>query len=242
MDRSHAVIANLAECAAGGHQPAGVLLFGGSFDPPTRAHAMVADRVRVLLFGPRGLLILVPASRSPHKDAAPGADDATRVAMLSAVSAGLDPARVWTAELDRGGASYWVDTLVAARQQLGDEIPIRFLIGADQVINFHLWHDAEQVAALAEPAVVLRPPITTRTALRRALEATEAWDEPQVARWMSRVVEAPMLDASATQARALIAERAPRAAIEALVLPEVRELAEASGCYRESGDSASGQG
>ncbi|MEM1329145.1 MAG: hypothetical protein AAGG07_01155 [Planctomycetota bacterium] len=212
----------------------GVLLFGGSFDPPTRAHAAVADRARNQLFGPRGLLVLVPASRSPHKDTAPRASDHTRLDMLDAVAAGLDPARVWTEELDRAEdntPSYWVDTLAAARQRIPSEIPLRFLIGADQALSAQAWHRWDDIEAIAEPAVVLRTPIHTRPMLRRELAASGAWDDEAIDRWVSRVLDVPMLDASATEARQLIAERAPRAAIERLILPDVHRLAQRERCY-----------
>lgn len=102
-----------------------ILVCGGTFDPPHRAHvelpALARDRLATLagIAAPDGRsawLLYVPAARSPLKDEGPEASDEDRVAMLRLATAGLERAAVWTDEIDRGRRSpaqpsYTIDTI-----------------------------------------------------------------------------------------------------------------------------------
>lgn len=113
----------------------GVLLFGGTFDPPHVGHVELACRARRVYADRLGVgvdrvaLVFVPASRSPLKDVGPESSDAQRVEMLRGAIEGLevgggDGVLVWTDELDRAGrgdaavASYTVETVRRARAAL----------------------------------------------------------------------------------------------------------------------------
>ncbi|MBZ0173151.1 MAG: nicotinate-nicotinamide nucleotide adenylyltransferase [Phycisphaerales bacterium] len=190
--------------------PAGtpVLLFGGTFDPPHRAHVELPTRARDTLFGDEGWLVYVPAARNPHKNSGPIAPDADRVEMLRLATKGVPRCSVWTDEIDRAGAgaareepSYWVDTLARAASLVCEETPLRFLIGADQVLAFERWHEHEKIVALAEPAVMLREPVPNREAFRRQLQMSGMGFES----WMRRVVFTGTRAAASTDARAVLA-------------------------------------
>ncbi|MEM6391331.1 MAG: nicotinate (nicotinamide) nucleotide adenylyltransferase [Planctomycetota bacterium] len=136
-----------------------LLLFGGSFDPPHRAHAELPPRVAQHLGA--DAVVYIPARRPPHKPDRVLADDHHRLAMLRlALTHGKCPVPrlVWPGELDRTGPSYTVDTL----EQLHAETPatLRLLIGTDQARVFETWRDHDRILALAEPAVMIRPPDT----------------------------------------------------------------------------------
>jgi len=178
------------------------VLFGGTFDPPTRAHTAVGS-----MFAAQTCVVLfVPAARSPHKDDAPGAPDADRVRMLEIALHDAPRRAVWTDELDRGAPSYWVDTVRRAREWGGARgvRTGRFVIGADQAGAFHRWREGRWLFDHAEPAVVLRPPIDSIDRLVTALERTGAWSGDDLERWRSLVVEAPLIETSATTVRALL--------------------------------------
>lgn len=184
--------------------PAGTpsLLFGGSFDPIHRAHVRLAVAVRDALFGEVGHLVFVPAARSPHKAGRAPADAAHRIRMIELAIEGAPRVHVWTDEVERaaaGESSYWVQTLRRARAKVGSA-PLRFLIGADQAVAFHRWREPEAIVRLAEPAVVLREPCSTSGALAAALRA-EGRDEAEITRWLARVVETALFEASSTAAR-----------------------------------------
>ncbi|MCC7390429.1 MAG: nicotinate-nicotinamide nucleotide adenylyltransferase [Phycisphaerales bacterium] len=201
--------------------PAGadrVVLFGGSFDPPTRTHTAVADRARALGAGPDAWLVLVPAARSPLKDHAP-TPDAHRLAMLRLAAAPLDRAAVWTDELDRAHSalhtashpaapSYWIDTLRRARALLPDA-RLWFILGADQAAQFHRWRAPHEILRLAQPIVVLRGPLATIDALQHTIAETGVWSDEELAEWCGSVVDLPPTPGSATEARELLASPNP---------------------------------
>ncbi|MFG0260197.1 MAG: nicotinate-nicotinamide nucleotide adenylyltransferase, partial [Phycisphaerales bacterium JB041] len=138
-----------------------ILFVGGSFDPPTLAHAHIASAARDAALGESvesrpPWLVFVPAARSPFKPDPPAADT-HRVAMLGLVAGGLARASVWTDELDRAAArapSYWIETLRRART-IRPHARLWFLIGADQATEFHRWREAPEIVRLASPLVVL---------------------------------------------------------------------------------------
>lgn len=172
-----------------------VLLFGGSFDPPHRAHAEIAPLVRDRVLGAHAWLVLVPAARSPHKAGGPSAPDDDRRAMLALAFAGVERVAVWTDELDRavrGEPSYWVDTLERARRARGSLAGARFLIGADQARAFGRWRRAHDIEALCEPVVVPRGDVTTIEDLHGVVDAGA---------WARRWVDLPTRAESSTRVR-----------------------------------------
>lgn len=60
-----------------------VLVYGGSFDPPHRAHAVIPLLLAQRLYGPAGHVLYIPAARSPLKETGPVAADEDRVRMLA---------------------------------------------------------------------------------------------------------------------------------------------------------------
>lgn len=186
----------------------GILLFGGTFDPPHRWHVRVASAVRRRLFGSTGWIVFVPAARSPLKDHGPSASPADRVAMLRLATRRTRNAIVWTDEIDRArrraGPSYTVDTLDRLGRLLRGRGPFRLLLGADQMVKLHRWKNAAIVMFTAEPAVVWRQPITTRAALRQALVRTGAWKGGLLDWALDLVVSAPTDPMSSSNVRRLV--------------------------------------
>ena len=174
-------------------QAQGILVFGGTFDPPHRAHVQLPALVARQLGC--GRIIYIPAARSPLKSQAPLTAAEHRLAMLVLAIRDVRGAEISTIELDRGGPSYFIDPVVALREQLGEEADLRFLIGADQALEFHHWKDWPGILRLAAPAIILRPPWTRRVlgeAMRKEYGADEA------ARWLNWLVDTPLMDISAS--------------------------------------------
>lgn len=126
-------------------------VFGGTFDPVHVGHLAIANAALDELALDR--VIFVPAKRSPLKDRAPTATEADRLAMLRAALAGEPRFAVSTAELERTGPSYTVDTLDALRRE-GD---LYLIVGSDAYADFPRWRDPERIRALATVVVAARP-------------------------------------------------------------------------------------
>lgn len=174
-----------------------ILLFGGSFDPPHRAHISLPQQAAQAIGA--DVIAYIPAGRAPHKLDRHQTDAKHRLAMLRLA---LDeqpravPTVVLMDEINRSTSkpSYTVDTLQALRQQIAPDAKLRLLIGADQLRIFNTWCDHERVIALAEPLVMVRPPDT-----RESLLASLA-DEDR-ANWASRLVEVDQFNISSTEIR-----------------------------------------
>jgi nicotinate-nucleotide adenylyltransferase len=159
-------------------------LFGGSFDPVHHGHLIVAQVAREQL----GLEVLrfVPAREQPLKRGQHHSSAEHRLAMLSLAVAGTSGFAVETAELNRPGPSYTVDTLRHLRRRHpGAELVL--LLGADAALELPAWHEAEQVPELARIVVFGRPG-STRSSMAGAFGR----------------IDVPAINISATDVRARV--------------------------------------
>lgn len=190
----------------------GVIVFGGTFDPPHLWHTRAASAARRQLFEKGGVVVLVPAARSPHKSRGPTASDEDRVAMLRLATRRMERCIVWTDEIDRakwhgnGAPSYTIDTMQRLHRALalhsrGKQLNVRLLIGADQAAAFHKWKDWQTLFRANAPATISRPPMNSPEALARALRDTAIWSEPEITAWCNRIVKLRPRDLSSTAVR-----------------------------------------
>ncbi|MFG0306914.1 MAG: nicotinate-nicotinamide nucleotide adenylyltransferase [Phycisphaerales bacterium JB040] len=211
------------------------LLFGGSFDPVHRAHTELGFWARDRAC-PGGWLVFVPAARSPHKDGAP-APGRHRIEMLRLACRGRVRWWVWTEELRRAGASdapsYWVETLERASSERPG-VSLRFLIGSDQALAFHRWHEWGRVLELAAPVVLIRPPLEGVSGLRGAM-LDAGCPAPDADRFLGRalVLDNDTAAVAATDAREALRRDAP-GSIEGLD-PGVERYARTRGLYTDAG-------
>ena len=114
-----------------------IAIYGGTFDPVHHAHLILARQAIETL----GLdkVILVPASISPLKKAAPVASGEVRLAMLQAAVKGEPEFEVNECELLRPPPSYTIDTVADIRRCECDAA-IYCLIGEDNVEQLPRWH------------------------------------------------------------------------------------------------------
>lgn len=221
--------------------PAGVtrvMLFGGSFDPPHRAHVELAARARDEVLGKDAWLVFVPAARSPHKEAGPSAPDADRVAMLRLATREVSNSAVWTDEIDRsatlaeGAASYTVDTVRRARSLLGVGCDLRLLIGSDQAVAFHRWREPRAILGVCSVMVLLREPCATAERLVAEVRAPGYWSPDEVGAWRDRIVRLSVMAGASTEAREMLRGRKEcSVGGNALLHPEVESYARQHGLY-----------
>jgi nicotinate-nucleotide adenylyltransferase len=156
-------------------------LFGGSFDPVHHGHLIVGQVAREQL----GLELLrfVPAREQPFKQGRHGSSPVDRAAMLSLALENTPGFAVESAELNRPGPSYTVDTLHEMRQR-EPEAELILLLGADAAAELPTWRQAHRIPELARVVVFARP-------------GTAVPDSP----WISGRIEVPAVDISATDIR-----------------------------------------
>lgn len=133
-------------------------LFGGTFDPPHLGHLVVAQEVAEHLSLDR--VIFLVAGLPPHKIGDLLSSPLVRVEMARAAVAGNQLFEVSEVELDRKGPTYTVDTLRGFRAAYPDA-ELFFLLGADQLAEFHEWQEPEGIAGLATLVAVGREGVAT---------------------------------------------------------------------------------
>ena len=157
-------------------------VLGGSFDPVHHGHLIAADRAAEAL----GLdtVLFVPCARQPLKPEPPAATAEQRLTMLRLAIGDYSRFAVETCELERPAPSYTVDTLRQIRGRWPDERLV-LILGADAAATLPRWRAADEVARLAEIAVLTRP---------GAPEATSAF--------VKHLVATPAIEISASDIRA----------------------------------------
>ncbi|NOG54262.1 MAG: nicotinate (nicotinamide) nucleotide adenylyltransferase [Planctomycetes bacterium] len=133
--------------------PASIVVVGGTFDPPHRAHTAFAQAA--CEHTGSECVVFIPANRSPHKTRVQS-DGSHRQAMVKLATATIPGAHVSTYELDRPAPSYTVLTLEALRAAVGETVRLHLLMGADQAASFERWYQWERILELAEPVIAVR--------------------------------------------------------------------------------------
>ena len=190
-------------------------LLGGSFDPVHVAHLALA---RAAL---RDLHLqqvqFIPAA-NPWQRAPLQAAPEHRLRMIELAIDGQPGLAANPIELDRGGATYTIDTLLA----LPDGPRYVWLLGTDQLANFCTWRQWQDIAARVELAVATRP-------------GTPLAPPPELAAWLAAhgqgLAELPFapMAVSASDIRARLARGD---STEGLLAPPVAQYIAQHGLYR----------
>ena len=198
-----------------------VIIFGGSFDPPTIAHRVLPLKAAEMIGAVR--VIYVPAAISPHKLDTPPTDAQHRLAMLELVLHDAPSVDIEQIELDREGPSYSIDTVRTLHDRLGSDVPLRLLIGDDQAVPFHRWKDWESIIQLAEPLVLPRLHGSAES-FSDALEQEQAWSSSQIEDWCRWRLDLPIMEVEARIIRQrLEQDEAIDELVDAEVLQYLRE-------------------
>jgi nicotinate-nucleotide adenylyltransferase len=201
-----------------------LLIYGGTFDPPHVAH-LALPQLAMRAIGAQAV-VYVPARVSPLKvtKVSPAAD---RLAMLKLALRDESDAAIETFEIDHGQPhepSYTIDTLIALRNKWGESVKLRLLIGADQLLLFPKWRASDRITQLAEPLVMVRPPMTAQSLLDSLPAGMDR------AMWRARLLtDLPVMDVSSSMIRARVAAGE---SITGLVSPVVEAYIAEHGLYR----------
>ncbi|WP_265101846.1 nicotinate-nucleotide adenylyltransferase [Demequina pelophila] len=183
-------------------------MLGGTFDPIHLGHLAIASEVCAEL----GLdqVLLVPANGQPFKEGMEAASPAHRLAMCRLVAEDDERLAVSPVDIERGGTTYTVDTLMDLRAQRPDA-ELFFITGADALARLDEWREPERLTELATFVGVTRP--------GHSLVRLE---------WPHVLVEAPELAISSTDVRRRVRNGRP---IRYLVPRRVAEYIAEHGLY-----------
>jgi len=191
---------------------------GGTFDPPHIGHLLVAQESAEQLALDR--LILLVAKLPPHKLDEVISPPVIRLEMVRAATKGNPLLDVSDVELGREGPSFTVDTL----REFRDSIPgaeLFFVLGTDQLAEFHEWREPAEIANLATVVAVGREGVAPHDLPRIELGGGSSLDVRTLA--LTRV------DISSTLIRARVREGR---SIRYLVPDDVRTIIETHRLYR----------
>jgi nicotinate-nucleotide adenylyltransferase len=192
-------------------------ILGGTFNPPHIGHLAVAHHARQSL----GLEVvtLMPTSLPPHKQAEADPGSRHRLEMCRLAAEGTPGVLACALEVERGGASYTVDTLRTMHAS-HPEAELTFIVGADVARTLPSWHEPHALLDLARWAVVARAG-APRRAVADALASLDHADRVAF-------LDMPEVEVSSSMVRARVAERQP---IEELVGSKVAEYIHEHGLY-----------
>ncbi len=140
-----------------GRQRYGV--FGGTFNPIHLGHLRAAEEVRQALALEK--ILFIPSRIPPHKDQDPSDPIAPPKLRSDWVERAIAPHahfQIDRIEIDREGPSFLVDTLAAIRDRDPEGTLPVFIVGEDAFAEMGDWRNPEKLFALADFAIMTRPP------------------------------------------------------------------------------------
>ena len=191
-------------------------LYGGTFDPPHNAHLKLAEWVKKEL--QLAYIYFIPASVHAFKNNADLSPAHVRLKLVEEAIKGFDGFRVSRIEIDRKDTSYTVHTLQDFRQYENlPESELNYIIGVDNLTDFHLWKDPDTIIKLARIVVI-----------RRSIVDIQKVDSD----YSQKVtyLESPIIDMSATEIRKKILQRID---VSDLIPPSVSKVINEYGLYRD---------
>jgi nicotinate-nucleotide adenylyltransferase len=194
-------------------------ILGGTFNPPHMGHLVMAQEALDQLDLDR--VVFMPVAVPPHKEAREDPGAAARLELCRLAVAGDERFEVSTLEIERGGASFTVDTLTELHD-IEPEHDLTFIVGGDMAQSLPAWREPEAILALARLAVAEREGVR-REDIARRLESLHGGD---------RVVffDMPRIDVSSSTIRRRVAEGRP---VRYLVPDAVAAAIAEHGLYRQ---------
>lgn len=220
-----------------------VALYGGTFDPVHNGHLAVAKEL-LKLFALDEVLF-IPAHLAPHKRERRVASGWHRYAMLALATADDERLRISTVELDEPQRPYTVETLTRLQDELGREVRLFFVMGADSWSEITTWREWQRLLTLTDQIVVTRPGYELEAShvtedVRARLVDLRGLDQERAARLIESeeegrrvyVTDAVLMDVSATEVRRAVRE-GREADLRELIPAAVARYLKKYGLYRD---------
>ncbi len=186
-------------------------MFGGAFDPPHRAHLVLAQlAVEALELDE---LHIIPTGQAWHKARTLSSPE-HRLAMTQLAFQGIPHMLVDDRELQRPGSTFSIDTLEALQLQ-NPGAQLYLIMGADQFSTFQQWHKWQAIAGLAIICIADRASSTPTSADNDAYFETYKGLENRFVR-----LQMPLMATSATQIRQLMTSHAGKTLVANTLVTE----------------------
>jgi nicotinate-nucleotide adenylyltransferase len=130
-----------------------IAIYGGTFDPIHHGHLILAREGLEELH--LDLVIFVPAAESPFKTNHQSAPAEHRLQMVRLATEHEPGFVVDSLEIDRGGTSFSIDTVLAIQKKFPDS-ELFFLLGEDNADHLAQWHRFEELEQLVRFVVLSR--------------------------------------------------------------------------------------
>ena len=177
-------------------------VYGGSFDPVHFGHLKTANSIKNELNFER--LFLLPCFEPVHKNSL-HYSSIERLKMLSLAIKEFPSLEIDTREIDRGGSSFMIDTLIELLKEY-KENNICLIIGMDSFISFKTWKKWDQFASLVHLIVLPRnsgqPSQNSLDTFELAIDKTDLIIKPNGLLYFSN---SELIDISSTDIRDRIA-------------------------------------
>jgi nicotinate-nucleotide adenylyltransferase len=165
-------------------------LYGGTFDPPHNAHLKLADWVQKEL--EIDIVYFIPAAIHAFKKNSDLSPPLLRLKMVENAITGYSKFRASRIEIDRPETSYTVNTVQNFRQfENLPDCELFYIMGYDNLAEFHRWKDPDIILNLAEIIVI-----------RRSVEEEKEIDDKIADK--VRFLDSPIIDLSSTDIRNMI--------------------------------------
>lgn len=135
-------------------------ILGGTFNPPHIGHLIMATEVQESLA--LDSVRFMPNAIPPHKQLADHVADEHRLEMTKLAISTNPYFEVETAEIERAGVSYTIDTMKELMEKEPDT-RFFFIIGADMIEYLPHWHRIDELVRLVKFIGVKRPGYSVKT-------------------------------------------------------------------------------
>jgi len=141
-----------------------IALYGGTFDPIHYGHLIIAEEIRQrFLFNQ---IYFIPCGIPPHKVQKHITSASDRYFMVTLATLSNPHFFSSSAEIDRGGPSYSIETIQFFRQQLGPETKLYFIMGVDAFLEISTWKNFYELLTSCRLVVTSRPGLDLQTAIQ----------------------------------------------------------------------------
>jgi nicotinate-nucleotide adenylyltransferase len=199
------------------------VLFGGTFDPIHIGHIGVARAAIEILRADK--FTFIPAKQSALKTLSPVASDADRLKMIQLVVNGLEKFEVSDWELNRPAPSYTIDTVRHFAGELGPDVELHWLLGADSIAELEHWYKIKELIDECLLTFMCRPGYEGPD----FSEFADTLGGDRVQKLRDNVIETPLIDVSCTQIRKRLKKDGN---VSEMLTPEVAEYISQKRLYR----------